>query len=88
MNQSRPDTQAVPVVHLWINGRKKAPDSMGDDLSRFALSAVVLLLFVYEHPAQRRALEKPRGQLNKARGQLAQIADARKPVSCSYTKAV
>ncbi len=47
--------------------------SMGDDLSRFALSAFVLFLFIYEYFAQRRALGELREQLSKTRGQLAQL---------------
>ncbi len=46
---------------------------MGDDLFRLALAAVVLAVFVYEHLTQRRALRNLRGQLNNARGQLAQL---------------
>jgi len=62
-------------------------ESMGDDLSWFALSAIVLLLFVYEHFAQRRALGELRAQLNKARGQLAQL-DTDSPKLASQYRAV
>ncbi len=47
--------------------------TMGDDLSWFALSGIVLGLFIIEHLIQKRALGQLRGQLDKARGQLAQI---------------
>lgn len=47
--------------------------AMTDDLARFSVSAIVLALFLYGHWKQRLALSDLRGQLNKARGQLAQI---------------
>ena len=61
--------------------------SMGDDLSRFALSAVVLALFLYEHLAQRRALGELREQLKNARGQLARL-DTRSQELASQYRAV
>lgn len=59
-------------------------DSMGDDLLRFALSAVVLALFLYEYLAHRRALGELRGQLNKARGQLARVDDKTRKLASQY----
>lgn len=64
-------TSATEIVTEFAAGETLR--SMGDDLSRFALSAIVLVLFLFEHLAQRRALGELRGQLNKARGQLAQL---------------
>ena len=56
-----------PMVRRWR--------SMGDDLSRFALSAVVLaVLFLMEYLAVSNApFGELRGQLNKARGRLARL---------------
>ncbi len=64
-------TSAIEIVSEFAAG--ETLHSMGDDLARFALSAVVLALFVHGHFAQRKALGELRGQLSKARGQLAQI---------------
>jgi len=60
---------------------------MGDDLLRFAFSAVVLGMFVYAQRAQRRTLSALRGQLNAARGRLAQI-DAASPQIAGQYRAV
>ena len=64
-------TSAAEIISESADG--ETLDSMGDDLSRFALSAVVLLLYVCEHVAQQRALGDLRGQLHKAKGQLARL---------------
>ena len=58
--------------------------AMLDDLSRFTLSAVVLTLFVHEHFAQKRALGELRGQLSKARGQLAQLDAKSQQLASQY----
>jgi DNA-binding NarL/FixJ family response regulator len=60
-------TSAAEIISESADGETLY--SMGDDLSRFALSAVVLLLYVCEHVAQQRALGDLRGQL----GQLARL---------------
>ena len=78
-------TSAVEIISEFLAGETLA--SMADDLSRFVLSAVVLLLFIYEYLVQRRALNELRGQLSKARGQLAQL-DARSPQLASQYRAV
>ena len=54
-------------------GAGETMQTMGDDLARFALSAVVLALFILGHVKERKVLSELRGQLNKARGQLAQL---------------
>ena len=69
-------TSAVEVISEFAAGETLG--SMGDDLSWFALSAIVLSLFIIEHLMQQRALRELHGQLNKARGQLTQL-DSRSP---------
>ena len=58
--------------------------AMGDDLSRLALSAIMLALFLYEYLVQRRALGELRGQLNKARGQLARLDTGSRNLASQY----
>ncbi|MEM9604871.1 MAG: LuxR C-terminal-related transcriptional regulator [Pseudomonadota bacterium] len=64
-------TSAVEIASEFSDGETWR--AMGDDLARFALSGVVLALFIASHLSQRKALSELRGQLSKARGQLAQI---------------
>ena len=78
-------TSAAEIISEFADGESLG--SMGDDLSRFALSAVVLVLFIYEHFSQRQALGELRGQLDKARGRLAQF-DARSQQLGSQYRAV
>lgn len=64
-------TSTIEIVLEFAAGETLG--SMADDLFRFSLSAIVLAVFVYNHLAQKRALVDLRGQLQKARGQLAQF---------------
>jgi len=64
-------TSAVEIIYEFAAGETLA--AMADDLSRFALSAIVLAVFSYEYLGQQQALGELRGQLSKARGQLAQL---------------
>ncbi|MEM7403643.1 MAG: LuxR C-terminal-related transcriptional regulator [Pseudomonadota bacterium] len=75
-------TSSAEIVSEFAAGESLS--SMGDDLARFTLSAVVLLLFAFEHIAQRRALRDLRGQLQKARGQLAQLDSQSKQLASQY----
>lgn len=75
-------TSAVEIFSEFLAG--ETLDSMDDDLSRFALSAIVLALFVCEYLAQRRALGDLRGQLSKARGQLAQLDVESQKIATQY----
>ena len=59
-------------------------EAMSDDLLRFALSAIVLAIFVHEYLAQQRALGELRGQLNNARGQLARIDTKSQKIASQY----
>ncbi len=58
--------------------------SMGDDLFRLAFGAAVLAMFLYEYLAQRKALGELRGQLNKARGQLARLDTGSRKLASQY----
>lgn len=78
-------TSAAEVISEFADGETLG--EMGDDLSRFAFSAVVLGVFLYERRAQQQALGELRGQLDKARGRLAQI-DAESPKLASQYRAV
>lgn len=64
-------TSAVEIIFEFAAGETLG--AMADDLTRFALSAIVLVVFIHEHLAQQSALGELRGQLNKARGQLARL---------------
>ena len=75
-------TSAAEIVAEFIDGETLS--SMVDDLSRFALSAVMLAVFIYEYLAQRRALGELRGQLKKARGQLAQLDTQSQKIASQY----
>lgn len=75
-------TSAAEITSEFVDGETLG--SMGDDLSRFILSAIVLAVFIYEHLAQRRALRELRGQLNKARGQLAQLDTNSQKIANQY----
>lgn len=61
--------------------------SMDDDLFRFALSTIVIVMFWVEYLDQQRALGDLRGQLNKARGRLARL-DTQAPKLASQYRAV
>lgn len=75
-------TSTAEIVSEFVAGETLG--SMGDDLTRLALSAVVLLLFIFEYLAQRRALGELRGQLNKARGQLARLDTQSQQLASEY----
>ena len=75
-------TSAIEIASEFAAGETLT--TMGDDLSWFALSAVVLVLFVYEQIAQRRALGELRGQLDKARGQLARLDTESQQLASQY----
>ena len=75
-------TSAAEIVIEFAAGETLS--SMADDLTRFTLSAVALAFFLYEYLAQRRALGELRGQLNKARGQLARLDIKSKKLASQY----
>lgn len=78
-------TSVVEIITEFAQGESMA--AMTDDLTRFALSAVMVGMFIVEYRAQRLALGELRGQLKKARGQLAQI-DEQSPKLASQYRAV
>ena len=75
-------TSAAEIIFEFAAGETLG--SMADDLARFALSAFVLAVFVYEFLAQQQALRELRGQLNKARGQLAQLDTKSQKLASQY----
>ena len=75
-------TSAAEIVSEFVDGESLG--SMGDDLSRFALSAIVLGIFIYELRAQQRALRELRGQLEKGRGQLARLDTKSRELASQY----
>lgn len=75
-------TSIFEIISEFAAGETMA--EMGDDLARFALSSVMLAMFVYDHVAQKRALGELRGQLEKARGQLAQLDAQSQNVARQY----
>ena len=75
-------TSGIEIVLEFAAG--ETLDSMADDLFRFLFSAVVLLVFVRERLAQQRALADLRGQLQKARGQLARFDTQSQMIARQY----
>lgn len=78
-------TSAAEIVSEFADG--ETASEMVDDILRFCLSAAVLAAFIVEHLAQERALGTLRGQLEQARGQLAQL-DAETTKFASQYRAV
>ncbi len=76
---------AAEIISEFVDGETMG--EMGDDLSRFAFSAIVLGIFIHGHRARQRALGALQGQLDKARGRLAQL-DAKSPELASQYRAV
>ncbi len=76
---------AAEIISEFLDGETLG--SMSDDLSRFAISAVMLGIFIYEFRVQQRALRELSGQLNKGRGRLAQL-DTRSQELASQYRAV
>lgn len=75
-------TSATEIVSEFASGESLR--SMADDLSRFALSAVMLAIFLFEFFAQRQALGELRGQLKSARGQLARLDNKTHKLASQY----
>ena len=75
-------TSAGEIIVEFADGETLG--SMADDLLRFALSAVVLGVFVYESRVQQRALRELGGQLDKARGQLARLDNKSQELASQY----
>ncbi len=78
-------TSGVEIIDEFASG--ETLDEMADDLFRFAISAVVLAVFAHEHLTQKRALRELSGQLNQARGRLAEL-DTQSRVLASQYRAV
>ena len=75
-------TSAIEIASEFADG--EGIGSMADDMSRFALSAIVLALFAFEYIAQQRALGELRGQLKKVRGRLSQLDPRSQKLASQY----
>ena len=75
-------TSGVEIVLEFVEGETLV--SMGDDLSRFAVGALVLALFVQARRSQQRELGELRGQLQKARGKLSQLDAKSREIASQY----
>lgn len=65
---------ATSVVEVFNEFRAgETLGSMGDDLARLFISALVLVAFLYDRHTQQKTLRELSGQLEKARGQLARL---------------
>ena len=73
---------AVEIISELQDG--ETLESMSDDVFRFVLSAFVLALFGFEYLTQQRALRDLRGQLDKARGRLAQFDPQSQKLASQY----
>ncbi len=78
-------TNAVEISREFMAGETLL--TMWDDMSWFAVSAVLLAIFFYESRIQQRELGDLRGQLENARGKLAEL-DAGSPELASQYRAV
>ena len=78
-------TSAAEIIDEFAAGETLG--SMADDVFRFAFSAIVLAVFLLEYLAQQRALGELRGQLQNARGRLAEF-DAESQRLASQYRAV
>ena len=78
-------TSVAEIIIEFASGETLA--EMLNDLFRFALSTIVLIIFVVEYLNQQRALGDLRGQLSSARGQLAKL-DTRSNKLASQYRAV
>ena len=75
-------TSVAEITSEFIDG--ETLDAMGDDLSRFALSALVLVALIYELRAQQIALKELRSQLSKGRGHLARLDNRSQELASQY----
>ena len=64
-------TSVVEIILEFADGETLG--AMADDLARFALSAVVLAVFLFEYVSQQRALGELRERLKQAGGGLARL---------------
>ena len=75
-------TSAAQIASEFADGETVV--SMADDVFRFTLSAMVLAVFIFEYLVQQKALGELRGQLNKARGRLAQLDPQSQKLASQY----
>jgi len=75
-------TSAFEIIAEFSAGETLS--SMGDDLSMFAISSLVIMLFCYEYFAQKRALSELSSQLNSVRGQLAAVDEKTPKIASQY----
>lgn len=73
---------AVEILTEFANGERLT--EMADDLLRFSLSAVLIVILIQERLEQRRELAQLRGQLQKAKGQLARIDSQTVGIASQY----
>ncbi len=73
---------AAEIIDEFAGGETLS--MMADDLTKFTLSALVLVLFGFEYLAQQRALAELKGQLQKAHGRLAEIYPQSRKLASQY----
>ena len=78
-------SSAIEIVSEFLDGETLS--SMADDVLWFAVSAILLAIFVYERRQQQHELRTLSGQLSRARGKLAQL-DAKSQELASQYRAV
>lgn len=75
-------TSVAEIIIEFASGETLA--EMINDLFRFTLSAIVLVIFVVEYLNQQKALGDLRGQLSSARGQLAKLDTKSNKLASQY----
>ncbi|MBG6210645.1 DNA-binding CsgD family transcriptional regulator [Labrenzia sp. EL_126] len=75
-------TSVVEIILEFKDGETLA--SMGDDLSRLAISVIILGAFIFDHLNKQKALRELSGQLSKARGQLTRLDSKTKELAGQY----
>jgi len=75
-------TSAIEITSEFMAGQTLI--AMADDVLWFAVSAIVLSLFLYHYVTQRRELRDLSGQLSKARGKLAELDSNSREIANQY----
>jgi len=75
-------TSAVEIGSEFMGGETLT--TMWDDMLWFAVSAVLLGVFLYERQVQQRRLHELRGQLGKVRGKLAELDSNSQAIASQY----
>ena len=79
-------TSSFEIISEFLAGETLS--EMTDDLSRFALSAIVLFVFLYEYQSQQTALRELQQQLNSFKGRLSNVEPKTVKIASEYRAAM